>query len=262
MIKQLLLGAFTLVIVAAPAAQAQSQPTDEYGSQSPGASVDSPGAFSQGAPGEFGSTSATTNNFRRTDSFATTDQRLPDLHQTTTAILSRISGPVGRNGLPMTSTDSFVLNSGGQGELIFGGEGTDGVPPYNEFTEDHRIERGIQGERAEGLTTFHGSLLPSAWGNDEFIGGTEWLQAGRSGGLAGRGPAAGGGAFSGMSNRGTGSMFSHSDMPGNSSPPQLGSSRRFASQSGGVRDSGISGQTMPAAVPGAVPQNTAPDPGF
>lgn len=261
MIKHLLLGAFavTLGLAGLPAHAQNSQPIDEYASQGSGGFLQDRAAFSQGTPGEFGSTSATTNNFRREDSFGTTNQRLPDLQQTTTAILSPISGPVGRNGLPMTSTDSFVLNSGGEGELIYGGEGADGVPPYNEFTPAHRIERGITGTRAEGLTTFHGSLLPSASGNDEFIGGTEWLQAGRSGGFAGGGLTNGGGIFSGIGNRGAGRLFSSSDFPGNSTTPQLNPSRRFTAPNGSVRNNN---SAAPAATPGQTQPNMAPDPGF
>lgn len=235
MIKHLLLGAITFGMVALPAC------ADEYSSQ--------------GAPGEFGNTSDTTNNFRRDDSFGTTNQRLPDLQQTTTAILSPISGPTGRNGLPMTSTDSFVLNSAGEAESIFGNEGRDGLSPYSEFTPDHRIERGITGERAEGLTTFHGSLLPSATGNDEFIGGTEWLQAGRSGG----------GVPGGMSGALARRMFSASDFPGNSQTPQLGSSRRFTSPAGNAQPSNSSLQpnNSGALAPSTTPQqNAVPDPGF
>lgn len=231
MIKHLLLGAITFGMVALPAY------ADAYSSQ--------------GAPGEFGNTSGTTNNFRREDSFGTTNQRLPDLQQTTTAILSPISGPTGRNGLPMTSTDSFVLNSAGEAESIYGNEGTDGLSPYFEFTPDHRIERGITGARAEGLTTFHGSLLPSATGNDEFIGGTEWLQAGRSGG----------GVPGGISGALARRMFSSSDVPGNSQTPRLGSSRRFA---GNTRPGNGNGNSLaPSAAPAATPaQNTVPDAGF
>jgi|AGTN01.2.fsa_nt_gi hypothetical protein len=228
MIKHLLLGAITFGMVALPAQ------ADEFSSQ--------------GVPGEFGNTADATNNFRRSDSFGTTNQRLPDLQQTTTAILSPISGPVGRNGLPMTSTDSFVLNSAGEGELIYGGEGADGIPPYNEFTAEHRIERGIQGARAEGLTTLHGSLLPSATGNDEFIGGTEWLQAGQNGGVAG----------SGILNHTTGRMFGESDFPASSLAPK--SLRNFTVPTGNEEPSN-SGSPAPPNTR-TPQQNITPDPGF
>ncbi len=85
-------------------------------------------------------------------------------------------GPVGWNGLPPTVMDSFVRNSGASADLIYGDEGTDGPPPYSEFTQMHRIESGIHGGTAKGLTTGHRSNLPSAWGNDEFLGAEWYLQ--------------------------------------------------------------------------------------
>jgi hypothetical protein len=83
---------------------------------------------------------------------------------------TRVSGPTGRNGLPPTSLDSFVANAGGNAERIYGDEGIYSRPPYDEFTADHRINAGITGDRDAGLTTGHGSILPDAWGNDEFLG--------------------------------------------------------------------------------------------
>ncbi len=74
-----------------------------------------------------------------------------------------------RNGLPPTSMDSFVLNAEGAAEAIYGDEGTDGLPPYDEFTPEHRINMGITGIRDAGLTTGHGSMLPPASGGDEFV---------------------------------------------------------------------------------------------
>jgi len=82
------------------------------------------------------------------------------------------------NGLPPTSTDSFVYEAGGMAELIYGDEGTTDIPPYFGFDQTHRINTGITGTRAKGLTTGHGSLLPNAWGADEFIGGEPWSMAG------------------------------------------------------------------------------------
>lgn len=66
-----------------------------------------------------------------------------------------------QGGLPSTSMDSFVANAGGMAELIYGDEGEEGPPPYFEFTEEHRIERGINEPM---LTTGHRSALPEAWG--------------------------------------------------------------------------------------------------
>jgi hypothetical protein len=81
-------------------------------------------------------------------------------------------------GLPVTSMDSFVLNAGGSAEAIYGDEGVDGPPPYFGFSADHRIDAGIQGQRSAGLTTGHGSIMPDAWGGDEFIG-QEWCSTNR-----------------------------------------------------------------------------------
>lgn len=88
-------------------------------------------------------------------------------------VLTPIYGPVGYNKLPPTVMDSFVRNSGAAADLIYGDEGTDGPPPYSQFTRIHRIESGIYGDAAKGLTTGHRSNLPSAWGADEFLG-AEW----------------------------------------------------------------------------------------
>jgi hypothetical protein len=62
--------------------------------------------------------------------------------------------------LPPTSLDSFVSNAAGAAELIYGDEGTDGLPPYQGFTIEHRIGTGIYNPF---LTTGHASFLPSAW---------------------------------------------------------------------------------------------------
>jgi hypothetical protein len=140
-------------------------------------------AASQGSTGTFGNTSRTTNNFRRANSVFTTSQRLPGVRPTGLGGLAQINGPRGRNGLPQTSLDSFVLNAGGAAEQIYGDEGTDGPPPYDEFTAGHRIQAGIQGNAA-GLTTGHGSYLPCAWGGDEFVDGPEFSQSAPRGGGA------------------------------------------------------------------------------
>jgi len=76
-----------------------------------------------------------------------------------TAILDRTFGRL--MFLPPTSTDSFVRNSAGNADLIYGDEGYDGPPPFYGFDESHRIERGIYNP---GLTTGHRSALPDAWG--------------------------------------------------------------------------------------------------
>lgn len=82
---------------------------------------------------------------------------------------ARQNGASVRNGLPPTSMDSFVLNAEGHAEHIYGDEGVDGLPPYDEFTPQHRINMGITGIRDAGLTTGHGSMLPPAQGGDEFV---------------------------------------------------------------------------------------------
>lgn len=84
-------------------------------------------------------------------------------------------------GLPPTSTDSFVRQAAGQAENIYGDEGHEGPPPFSEFEYQNRINSGIFDRRDAGLTTGHGSYLPSAWGRDEFLG-AEWSQAGHNGG--------------------------------------------------------------------------------
>jgi len=140
---------------------------------------------SQGRTGTFGNSSFTTNNYRMPITFFTTNQSLPRVRPTGLGGLAEIHGPTGRNGLPVTSLDSFVLNAGGHAEHIYGDEGADGLPPYFEFTKVHRINTGITGQRDTGLTTGHGSYMPDAWGGDEFVDGPEWSQSGSNGGNAG-----------------------------------------------------------------------------
>jgi hypothetical protein len=92
--------------------------------------------------------------------------------------LARVSGPRGRNRLPPTRLDSFVKESGGHAWHIYGDEGTTSIPPFFEFSPIHRIERGINGPKAAGLTTQHGSPLPPAWGGDEFVKTEGFTQSG------------------------------------------------------------------------------------
>jgi len=88
-----------------------------------------------------------------------------------------------RNGLPPTTMDSFVYEAADQAEHIYGDEGVDGLPPYFGFDYVHRINNGITNQRDAGLTTGHGSYLPSAWGADEFIAPPgEMSQSGTNGG--------------------------------------------------------------------------------
>lgn len=81
------------------------------------------------------------------------------------------------NELPPTRLDSFVAQAHQHKELIYGDESSWGWPPYFGFTEAHRINSGIIGRRSAGLTTGHGSMMPSAVGRDEFLG-AEWSMSG------------------------------------------------------------------------------------
>lgn len=82
-----------------------------------------------------------------------------------------------RNGLPPTQLDSFVSESGGFAEWIYGDEGTDSIPPISStpgdmtgFSKTSRIQTGISfSEDDQGLTTGHVSALPDAAGADEFL---------------------------------------------------------------------------------------------
>jgi len=97
------------------------------------------------------------------------------------AILNGQNGQGNRRGaLPPTNLDSFVYQAGGAADAIYGDEST-GLPPFYGFSQDHRINAGIFGQRDAGLTTGHGSFMPDAWGADEFIG-NEWSWAGASNG--------------------------------------------------------------------------------
>jgi hypothetical protein len=86
-------------------------------------------------------------------------------------------GQTGRNGLPVCNMDSFVYQAmiTGQADQIYGDEGTDSIPPLDNFSY---INSGI-GADSSGLTTGHGSMMPSAWGADEFLAPPgEWSMSG------------------------------------------------------------------------------------
>ena len=91
------------------------------------------------------------------------------------------------NGLPPCTMDSFVYEAGAHAEDIYGDEGTNGLPPLANFTKASRINAGIMNTRDQGLTTGHGSLMPDAWGADEFIAppNGEWGQSGATGHVTG-----------------------------------------------------------------------------
>lgn len=103
-------------------------------------------------------------------------------------------GAPNTNRLPPVRMDSFVQQAGGMAEAIYGDEGVGGIekkggnigifhpgklPPFENFTREHRIDTGIVGQRAAGLTTGHGSFMPCAWGADEYIG-NEWALTGNA----------------------------------------------------------------------------------
>lgn len=93
---------------------------------------------------------------------------------------TRRSSPQWRNGLPPTRLDSFVREAKGNADAIYGDEGSCGLPPFFGFEKWNRINAGIVDDRDRGLTTGHGSYLPDASGNDEFLG-AEWSQSGARG---------------------------------------------------------------------------------
>lgn len=118
---------------------------------------------SQARPGDMMHTTGTTNNFHLPNSMYSNQQRAAFV-PTGLGGIAPMYGPRGRNGLPNTTLDSFVLNAPNK-DFIYGDEGADGLPPYMGFTTEHRINSGIVGPRAQGISTGHSSVLPNAWGN-------------------------------------------------------------------------------------------------
>lgn len=116
------------------------------------------GVASSGASGRYGNTPNATARPAQPRPRDTGAQRVR-LAPATTAILDRTFGRL--LFLPPTSMESFVRNSAGSADLIYGDEGTDGPPPFEGFDESHRINSGIY---TPGLTTGHRSALPEAWG--------------------------------------------------------------------------------------------------
>lgn len=99
--------------------------------------------------------------------YPTGRQNVP-LPRTSTGQMAGVYGvlPV---GLPPTRLDSFVREAGGLANQIYGDEGTSGPPPIQGFNQVNRIDMGISTSASNfGLTTGHESVLPSAWGADEF----------------------------------------------------------------------------------------------
>ncbi|MBS1952565.1 MAG: hypothetical protein JST89_00120 [Cyanobacteria bacterium SZAS-4] len=93
---------------------------------------------------------------------------------------ARRPGPQWHNGLPPTRLDSFVREAKGSADAIYGDEGSCSIPPFFGFEKWNRINAGIMDDRNRGLTTGHGSYLPDAAGNDEFLG-AEWSHSGARG---------------------------------------------------------------------------------
>jgi hypothetical protein len=183
--------------------------------------------------GAFGRTTRRSNNYRFPNAAATMNQQLPGVRQAGLGGLAPVFGGGGRNGLPRTELSGFVR--GGNAEAIYGDEGSDGPPPYFEFTAAHRIERGI---RSNGLTTGHGSSLPAAWGGDEFCKGSEFSMAGQQGGgsVAATAGAAGG--------NGTRAMF-----------PTQGGVNFGAAQAAAPQAQMLSGQQFVSQFQSQFPQN-------
>lgn len=137
--------------------------------------------YSQGETGDFGRFSLPTGEGAEGMGGEYAEPTTPQA----TAMVPTMSGQLaprfgtrGRNGLPVTSLDSFVKNAGGYAEQIYGDEGSEGLPQIKKFKAENRINYGIVGDRARGLTTGHGSVLPCAWGADRKTGGTEWSMSG------------------------------------------------------------------------------------
>ncbi len=116
------------------------------------------GVASSGASGVYGNAPGTHSRPASPRPRDTGAQRVR-LAPATSAILDRTFGRLGF--LPPTSMESFVRNSAGNADLIYGDEGTDGPPPFEGFDQSHRINSGIY---TPGLTTGHRSALPEAWG--------------------------------------------------------------------------------------------------
>jgi hypothetical protein len=86
--------------------------------------------------------------------------------------------------LPVTNLDSFVYQAGGAAANIYGDEDPNGgLPPQYGFDQTCRINYGIVGQNDAGLTTGHGSYMPSATGADEFLASPgEWAWSGPNNG--------------------------------------------------------------------------------
>jgi hypothetical protein len=115
---------------------------------------------SGGTTGAYGVTTARTNQTGNR-ALGATGQVARQTTTNASAIAPTYFGQLAPGGLPPTQLTSFVQDAGGSAELIYGDEGTFGIPPYFEFTQDHRIGSGLPSSQ---LSTGHASTLPSAWG--------------------------------------------------------------------------------------------------
>jgi len=117
--------------------------------------------YTANAPGEIapGPNSNLPSQFRPGTSLPATSQR------GLTPINPKLKLRPGTN-LPETTLDGFVAASGFN-DSIYGDEGGNSPPGASNFGY---ISHGFNKQMKQGLTTGHGSKLPSAWGGDEFHG--------------------------------------------------------------------------------------------
>lgn len=158
-----LLLAFTLAFALSPVAMAQAGYNETAGSGDAG-SENGPTWGNFNGPSAPTGTQKTTNRLFAPDiphlsSQTATGMPIPGTFIAPTNLALRNEG---KFVLPITNLDSFVAQSG-YDDLIYGDEGVDDIPPYFSFTEEHRIERGIERSNP-GLTTGHRSDAPDAWG--------------------------------------------------------------------------------------------------
>jgi hypothetical protein len=125
---------------------------------------------SAGATGAYGNTGYRTNEAPQQQTYGDsqrTGQQLASRNgmgtlQLPLTQMTQLDKVYGRGrGLPPTRLDSFVMNAAGSADMIYGDEGSEGIPPFFGFDDSHYIGTGIQ---SGGLTTGHRSGLPSAWG--------------------------------------------------------------------------------------------------
>jgi hypothetical protein len=121
---------------------------------------------SAGNPGSTGRKSMQTANLTRSNALKTASQRIRLRQAGFGNVAPQIPGGGGRNGLPNTRLDSFVLNSGGLSEAIYGDEGSSGPPPYFGMSFQHTIGAGIY---QRGLSTGHSRTGASSWLGDNDV---------------------------------------------------------------------------------------------